>query len=73
MTTNQPVVEERLDLLMTLKHRMKTEHFEKDAKDDDVFQCIAAAVVIVYYGMFEYAMNLLKLFNEDCVCLMRLL
>lgn len=35
--------------------RMKTEHFEKDAKDDHVFQCIAAAVVFVcYYGMFEY-------------------
>lgn len=33
---------------------MKTEHFEKDAKDSHVFQFNAAAVVIVDYGMFEY-------------------
>lgn len=33
---------------------MKIEHFEKDAKDNRGFQCIAAAVVIVDYGMFEY-------------------
>lgn len=48
------------------------EHFEKDAKDD-VFLCIAAAVVIVYYGMFKYVMNHLKLFYEDCMCQMYLL
>ncbi len=47
---------------------MKTEHFEKDAKDNHVFQCIAATVVIVDMG----CLNRSKLIRK-CVFVLFLL